>query len=88
MNMLKGDALDFYLSNHFNAQANITIEQAGNYLKKHFEGPEYKISILNQWNATSFKSIQRDNPNKPYLECVDLLIAKLRKLRYGLLLEL
>jgi hypothetical protein len=57
-------------------------------MKKHFEGPEYKISILNQWNAVSFTTIKRDNPNKPYIKCVDLLIAKLRKLRYKLLLEL
>jgi hypothetical protein len=48
MNMLKGDALNFYLSNHFNTQEDATIEQVGNLIKKHFEGPEYKISILNQ----------------------------------------
>jgi hypothetical protein len=47
MNMLKGDALDFYLSNHFHAQEDATVEQVGNLIKKHFEGPEYKISILN-----------------------------------------
>jgi hypothetical protein len=88
MNMLKGDALSFYLSNHFNTQDDATIEQVRNLMKKHFEGPEYKISIFNQWNAVSFTTIKRDNPDKPYIECVDLLIAKLRKLRYRLLSEL
>jgi hypothetical protein len=48
INMLKGDILSFYLSNHFNTQDNATIEQVGNLIKKHFKGPEYKISILNQ----------------------------------------
>ena len=86
--MLKGDALDFYLSNHFNTQDDTTIEQVRNLMKKHFEGPEYKISILNQWNAISFATIKRDNPDKPYIECIDLLVSKLRKLRYGLLPEL
>ena len=88
MNMLKGDALDFYLSNHFHAQEDATVEQVGNLIKKHFKGPEYKISILNQWNTTSFATIKRDNPDKSYIECIDLLVAKLRKLRYRLLPEL
>jgi hypothetical protein len=57
-------------------------------MKKHFKGPEYKISILNQWNAVSFTTIKRDNPNKPYIECVNLLIAKLWKLWYRLFSEL
>jgi hypothetical protein len=48
MNMLKGDALSFYLSNHFNTQDDATIKQVGNLMKKHFKGPEYKISIFNQ----------------------------------------
>jgi hypothetical protein len=86
--MLKRDALSFYLLNHFNTQDDATIEQVGNLMKKHFKGPEYKISILNQWNAVSFTTIKRDNLDKSYIECVDLLIAKLRKLRYGLLSEL
>jgi hypothetical protein len=30
--MLKGDALSFYLSNHFNTQDNATIEQVGNLI--------------------------------------------------------
>jgi hypothetical protein len=88
MNMLKGDALSFYLFNYFNTQDDATIEQVRNLIKKHFKGPEYKISILNQWNAVSFTTIKRDNPDKPYIKCVDFLIAKLRKLRYGLLPEL
>jgi hypothetical protein len=46
--MLKGDILSFYLFNHFNTQDNTTIKQVGNLMKKHFKGPEYKISILNQ----------------------------------------
>jgi hypothetical protein len=33
-------------------------------------------------------TIKKDNPDKPYIKCVDLLIAKLRKLRYRLLPEL
>jgi hypothetical protein len=48
MNMLKKDALNFYLFNHFNTQEDATIKQVGNLMKKHFKGPEYKISILNQ----------------------------------------
>ena len=86
--MLKGDALDFYLSNHFHAQEDAIVEQVGNLIKKHFEGPEYKISILNQWNTTSFATIKRDNPDKSYIEYIDLLVARLRKLRYRLLPEL
>jgi hypothetical protein len=86
--MLKGDTLSFYLFNHFNTQDNTMIKQVGNLMKKHFKGPEYKISILNQWNAVSFTTVKRDNPDKPYIKCVDLLIAKLWKLWYGLLPEL
>jgi hypothetical protein len=78
--MLKRDALNFYLFNYFNTQEDAIIEQVRNLIKKHFKGPEYKISILNQWNAVSFMTIKRDNPDKPYIECVDLLIAKLWKL--------
>jgi hypothetical protein len=48
MNMLKRDVLSFYLFNHFNTQDNAIIKQVGNLIKKHFEEPEYKISILNQ----------------------------------------
>jgi hypothetical protein len=48
MNMLKGDTLSFYLFNHFNTQDNATIKQVRNLIKKHFKGPEYKISIFNQ----------------------------------------
>jgi hypothetical protein len=86
--MLKRDALNFYLSNHFNTQEDITIEQVENLIKKHFKRLEYKISIFNQWNAVSFTTIKRDNLNKPYIKCVNLLIAKLWKLQYRLLSEL
>jgi hypothetical protein len=48
INMLKRDALSFYLLNHFNTQDNTTIKQVGNLIKKYFKGPEYKISIFNQ----------------------------------------
>jgi hypothetical protein len=48
INMLKRDALSFYLSNHFNTQDDAIIKQVRNLIKKHFKGPEYKISILNQ----------------------------------------
>ena len=47
MNILKGDALDFYFSNYFNTQDDIIIEQVSNLIKKYFEGLEYKISIMN-----------------------------------------
>jgi hypothetical protein len=47
INMLKRDTLSFYLFNHFNTQDDTTIEQVKNLMKKHFKGPEYKISILN-----------------------------------------
>jgi hypothetical protein len=53
------------------------IKQVGNLIKKHFKGLEYKISILNQWNVVSFMTIKRDNLNKLYIKCVNLLIAKL-----------
>jgi hypothetical protein len=78
--MLKRDVLSFYLSNYFNTQDNAMIEQVENLIKKHFKGPEYKISILNQWNTVSFITIKRDNLNKLYIKYVNLLIAKLRKL--------
>jgi hypothetical protein len=78
--MLKGNVLSFYLFNYFNTQDNTTIEQVRNLIKKHFKGLEYKISILNQWNAVSFTTVKRDNLNKSYIECVNFLIAKLRKL--------
>jgi hypothetical protein len=46
--MLKKDTLNFYLFNHFNTQEDAIIKQVENLIKKHFKGPEYKISILNQ----------------------------------------
>jgi hypothetical protein len=56
--------------------------------RNYFEEPEYKHSMLNQWNELTLRSVIGKNSGKSTEEYLQLLVKDLRHLQYGLKLEL
>ena len=86
--MLRSLALDHYYTNLKNRPAAVPFEQVCNATRNYFEGPEYKRSILQQWNAANLRSVIEKNTGKSTLDCLQLLIKDLRHLQHGLDLNL
>ena len=86
--MLRDQALDYYFIYKFRSQTNYSHEFISNVIKNYFEGPEYKINALQQWNEIILQTIMNNNLSKIYSKNLDLLIQTLRKLNHSLAPEL
>ncbi|KAI1003494.1 hypothetical protein K3495_g4718 [Podosphaera aphanis] len=79
--MLKGLALDFYYTNEL---SNLSFQKVTENLRNYFQGPEFLRKNLGEWNSITLKKIMAENSNKSTVECLQLLIYKLRQLQHGL----
>jgi hypothetical protein len=57
-------------------------------MRNFFEGPEYYRKNLTEWNAITLQGFINDNPDKPLLQCLQLLIDKLCKQQHAIDVEL
>jgi hypothetical protein len=75
--MLKGSASDFYYDSIMGKTTDIYTMIA--MTKAHFETEENRQMYLTEWRETTLMKITAFNPAKSKIECLQLLIAKLRK---------
>jgi hypothetical protein len=80
--MLKHSASDFYYDNIMGKTNDFRTMIA--MTKAHFETKENRQLYLTEWRETTLLRIIASNPAKPKMECLQLLIAKLRKVQRGL----
>lgn len=86
--MLKEPALSHYYTNLRNNKDVVSFDDMCTATCQYFEGFEYKIGILKEWETTSLATVINQNPGKPTSECLRLLITELRRLQHGLDSEL
>ena len=88
--MLRDLALEHYYINLNNTSEIPPFEELCDKTRNYFEGPEYRRSILGQWEALTIKTViaRTENSSKTTLDCLKLLITELRHLQLGLDLEL
>ncbi|KAI0999118.1 hypothetical protein K3495_g9082 [Podosphaera aphanis] len=79
--MLKGLALDIYFINEL---SKMSINDAIDLLRNYFQGPEFHLKCLSEWNSVTLKSVIAENTDKSTNDCLLLLIQILRKLQHGL----
>ena len=84
--MLKGRASEYYYTGLI--QNNLDFDQLCTAIEQHFEDANHRRNTLTAWNNINLLSIKSKNPDKSTGECFDLLLSKLRTLRYGLSQEL
>ena len=84
--MLKGRASEYYYTGLI--QNNLDFDQLCTAIKQHFKDTNHRRNTLTAWNNIHLLSIKSKNPDKSTGECFDLLLSKLRTLRYGLSQEL
>src|SRR6266568_4920747 len=84
--MLRSLILNHYYTNLKNITLTLLFNQIYNTIHNYFKGPEYKYSILGQWNSITLKSIigKGKNAGKSTLDCLQLLIKDLRHLQHSL----
>ena len=84
--MLRGLILNHYYTNLKNITITLLFNQIYNTIYHYFKGPEYRRSILGQWNSITLKSIisKSKNTSKSTLDYLQLLIKELRHLQYSL----
>jgi hypothetical protein len=84
--MLKGEAFQHFLTNQRNTTVQVPFENLCKATRDYFETPEYKRNQLNKWNSITLRSVISDpaNSSKSQSECLQLLIAELRKIQPGL----
>jgi hypothetical protein len=80
--MLKGRASTFYYESL--ANRNLTFEQMIQRTKGAFETQANKQEYLKLWKTYSFKQVLLENTDKRKLECLHLLVDKLRRIQPGL----
>ncbi|KAI1006957.1 hypothetical protein K3495_g1266 [Podosphaera aphanis] len=81
--MLTGKASQFYYQ-YISGRNDLSLQQALDLIKRHFETPEVRQFYLNEWRNVTLQSIIDSNPEKPNLECFELMLDKLNKLQPGL----
>ena len=80
--MLCGLVLNHYYINLKNVTITLLFNQICNATRYYFKGPEYRHSILGQWNSITLKSVisKSENTSKLTLNYLQLLIKELRYL--------
>lgn len=61
-----------------------TYEGVCDAIRAHFEGPEFKIAALNEWNSITLPVRMAEKPEKSLLECFESMYEDLTKLNYKL----
>jgi hypothetical protein len=84
--MLKGRASEYYYTGLI--QNNLDFDQLCTAIEQHFEDANHRRNTLTEWNTLDLLSLKSQNPDKSTGQCFELLISKLRTLRYGLSKEL
>jgi hypothetical protein len=79
--MLIGQAIDYYIKNQ-RQMTESTLAQIGTLFKLWFKGQEHKISLLQEWNTTTFQD--NFDQEKGYTHSLNSIIAKLNNLTYSL----
>jgi hypothetical protein len=80
--MLKDSASDYYYDSIIGKTTDFHTMIA--MTKAHFETEENRQMYLTEWRETTLIKITASNPAKSKMECLQLLIAKLRKIQRGL----
>lgn len=80
--MLKDDALDFYYQ-HLRSSAK-SITEAIDLTRKHFETIQSAHNYETEWKSITLQKVIANNPQKPIVDNYEVMIEKLRKIRYGL----
>lgn len=81
--MLKDEALDFYQSNR-SAFSTMDISMLTAAFKSNFEGREHRVALQQEWNDTSLQIVINKNKEKSMVDCLDIMLARLRILQQGL----
>ena len=80
--MLKGDALEHY---HTEMLGKITdIDKIVDKMRAQFETRENRQKYLSDWQRTTLQRTINENPGKTKLECFQLMVGKLKKIRQAL----
>jgi hypothetical protein len=80
--MLKDRASDFYYDSIMGKTTDFDIMVA--MTRTHFETEENRQVYLTEWRESTLMKITASNPAKSKIECLQLLITKLRKVQRGL----
>ncbi|EED20730.1 conserved hypothetical protein [Talaromyces stipitatus ATCC 10500] len=76
--MLKGEALRYYFDNKDEwVRRGINPISA---VKSYFETEEHLRFVQSQWDATNLASTMSKNPDKPILECLEIMLRDLQRL--------
>lgn len=81
--MLTGKSSQFHYQ-YISGRNDLSMQQALELIKQHFETPEVRQSYLNEWRNITFQSIIDHNPEKSKLECFELMLDRLVRLHPGL----
>ncbi|SZF01047.1 unnamed protein product [Blumeria hordei] len=82
--MLKGIAFQFYITITTNQVIVPTFVQLCDVIRSYFETNEWKRARLTEFNSTTLKKVNSNNPTKSLKDCMDLLVDKLQQLQLGL----
>ncbi|KAI0998772.1 hypothetical protein K3495_g9423 [Podosphaera aphanis] len=74
--ILTGKASQFYYQ-YISGRSDLSLQQALDLMKRHFETPEVRQFYLNEWRNVTLQSIIDSNPEKLKLECFELMLDKL-----------
>jgi hypothetical protein len=80
--MLKGRAADYYYSNI--AGNRHSFDEMLQIMRTHFETDERRQLYMSEWREITLQRVISDNPTKSRLDCLQLLLDKLQKIKNGL----
>lgn len=81
--MLKGRALEYYIDNQQYLVGIPILDVRAKFLA-YFENAQARMNMLNEFNHITLKEWMKQNPDKTMTQNLDLMIARMRKLQYGL----
>ena len=79
--MLTGDAKEFY---RLHVNKNDSFAEAYQKIKNHFHENRNLQRYLQDWTSMTFRSVQREDPDKSYEEILDTLVRRLESCRVAL----
>lgn len=82
--MLGGRAREYYFEKLARQKPRPTFIQMYEAIQTHFETSERKLDYQQEWMAISLQRIIDDNPDKPRLECLEIMFADIRKIQPGI----
>ncbi|RKF81035.1 hypothetical protein GcM3_039032, partial [Golovinomyces cichoracearum] len=74
--MLCGPALDYFYESIINRPSETSFSSLCSILEDYFEGKEYRMNCLTQWNSLTFKLVIAAHPTKSLEECFELLLSR------------